>query len=90
MILDGNAVNITAEGLDAQLFYYSMVNGTGTWHPETIVGGDSAFWSPTMILNGDTVDVTAVNAGAGLSFYWTYTGNTNWRTETVAPNGSLG
>jgi hypothetical protein len=32
-------------------------NGSGSWHPETIAGIGSAFFSPTMILNGNTVDV---------------------------------
>jgi hypothetical protein len=82
-------VNIAAEGVGAELDYYWMVNGTGTWHPETIAGIGSAFFSPTMILNGNTVDVTAENGNAGLIFYWAFNGSTTWQAETVAPDRSL-
>ena len=71
------------------LDYFWASNGSSIWHPETIAGENSAFFSPTMILNGNTVDVTAENGNAGLIFYWAFNGSTTWQAETVAPDRSL-
>jgi hypothetical protein len=90
MILNGNAVNITAVGFNSVLDYFWASNGSSIWHPETIAGENSAFFSPTMILNGNTVDVTAANGRAGLILYSAVNGSTTWQAQTVAPNGSLG
>jgi hypothetical protein len=36
MITDGNDVNIAAEGAGHRLRFFWAVNGTNTWHPETV------------------------------------------------------
>ncbi len=41
MILNNNAVNITAVGTQDRLRYYWAINGTTTWHPETVAGKGS-------------------------------------------------
>ena len=38
VILNGNAVNIAAMGPDHRLKYYWAVNGSTTWHAETVAG----------------------------------------------------
>jgi len=36
MTTDGNSVNIAAVGASSSLRFFWAVNGTDTWHPETV------------------------------------------------------
>jgi hypothetical protein len=38
MTVNGNSVNISAVGAANRLKFYWAVNGTATWHPETVAG----------------------------------------------------
>jgi hypothetical protein len=38
MTTNGNSVNISAVGFQDRLKFYWAVNGTATWHPETVAG----------------------------------------------------
>jgi hypothetical protein len=38
MTVNGNSVNISAVGSQNRLKFYWAVNGTSTWHPETVAG----------------------------------------------------
>lgn len=41
MTVNGNVVDIAAEGPDNSLLLYWAVSGTTTWHPETVAGSGS-------------------------------------------------
>ncbi|MGH3298663.1 MAG: hypothetical protein ACRDP7_43420 [Trebonia sp.] len=41
MTVNGNSVNIVAEDPNHSLRFYWAVNGTATWHPETVAGPGS-------------------------------------------------
>ena len=38
MTVNHNSVNISAVGARSRLRFYWAVNGTATWHPETVAG----------------------------------------------------
>jgi hypothetical protein len=42
MTVNGNAVNISTVGTFNQLKFFWAINGTATWHPETVAGPGSA------------------------------------------------
>ena len=41
MTTDGNGVNIAAVGAGNRLRFFWAVNGTSTWHPETVAPSGS-------------------------------------------------
>ena len=41
MTVNGNGVNISAVGARNRLKFYWAINGTATWHPETVAGPGS-------------------------------------------------
>jgi hypothetical protein len=41
MTVNGNAVNISTVGTSSQLKFFWAINGTATWHPETVAGRGS-------------------------------------------------
>jgi len=41
MTVNDNAVNISAVGAGNRLKFYWAINGTPTWHPETVAGPGS-------------------------------------------------
>jgi hypothetical protein len=83
MIQNGNSVNITAQGPAATLRFYWAVNGTATWHPETVAGPGRTFSAPSIIQNGNSVNITAQGPAATLRFYWAVNGTATWHPETV-------
>ena len=88
MILNNNAVNIVVQGPNHSLRYYWAINGTTTWHAETVAGAGSTYSAPSMILNNNAVNITAVGAKNRLKYYWAINGTTTWHPETVAGKGS--
>jgi len=89
MTVNGNAVNIAAAGSLGRLKFYWAINGTSTWHPETVAGAGSTFSAPSMTVNGNAVNISAVGAGNRLKFYWAINGTATWHPETVAGPGSV-
>jgi hypothetical protein len=82
-------VNISAAGPKNRLRFYWAVNGTPTWHPETVAGKGSTFSAPSMTVNGNAVNMSAVGALDSLKFYWAINGTNTWHPETVAGKGSV-
>lgn len=90
MIRDGNSATIVVQGPHHSLKFYWAVNGTTTWHSETVAGAGSAFSAPSMILNGNAASITSAGAKGRLKYYWAINGTTAWHAEQVAPPGSVG
>jgi len=65
------------------------VNGTATWHPETVAGVGSTLSAPSMTVNGNSVNISAVGSQNRLKFYWAVNGTSTWHPETVAGIGSV-
>jgi hypothetical protein len=65
------------------------VNGSSTWHPETVAGVNTTTSAPSMTTNGNSVNIAAVGAGNSLRFFWALNGTSTWHPETVAPKGSM-
>ena len=76
-------------GDGAQAAVLLGVNGTTTWHPETVAGKGSTFSVPSMFLNNNAANITAVGAQDRLKYYWAVNGTTTWHPETVAGKGSV-
>ena len=90
MLTDGNNVNITGHGANNSLRFFWAVNGSSTWHPETVAGNNTTYSAPSMITDGSDVNIAAVGAGNSLRFFWAVNGTNTWHPETVAPKGSMG
>ena len=43
-----NSVNIAGHGASNSLRFYWAVNGTSTWHPETVAGKNATYSAPSM------------------------------------------
>ena len=56
MTVNGNSVNIAIQGPHNSLKFYWAVNGTATWHAETIAGPGTTFSAPSMTVNGNSVE----------------------------------
>ena len=89
MTANHGSVNIAVPGPNHSLRFYWAVNGTSTWHAETVAGGGSTFSAPSMTVNGNSVNISAVGAGNRLKFYWAVNGTSTWHPETVAGPGSV-
>jgi hypothetical protein len=89
MTVNGNSVNISAMGPKDRLRFYWAVNGTATWHPETVAGVGSTFSAPSMTVNHNSVNISAVGPRNRLKFYWAVNGTPTWHPETVAGVGSV-
>jgi hypothetical protein len=90
MTTDGNNVNIATDGASHRLRFFWAVNGSSTWHPETVAGNNTTYSAPSMITDGNDVNIAAVGAGNSLRFFWAVNGANTWHPETVAPKGSMG
>ena len=62
MLTDGNNVNITGHGANNSLRFFWVVNGSSTWHPETIAGRNTTYSAPSMTNDENDVNVTVVGA----------------------------
>ena len=80
---NGGGVNIVTEGPGNSLEFYWAMNGTSTWHPETVAGAATTYSAPTVIGNGGRADVVAEGPGNVLDFYWQTNGSPIWNPETV-------
>jgi hypothetical protein len=89
MNVDGNNVNITAMGPNHNLKFYWAVNGTPTWHPETIAHAGTTFSAPAMNVDGNNVNITVAGHDDSLKFYWAVNGTPTWHPEQVARPGSV-
>ena len=85
MTTNGNDVNIAAEGASQNLRFFWAVNGSSTWHPQTVAGVNTTYSAPSMTTNGNDVNIAAVGAGNSLRFFWAVNGTNTWHPETVAP-----
>ena len=89
MTANHGSVNIAIQGPMNSLKFYWAVNGTPTWHPETVAGIGSTFSAPSMTVNGNSVNISAVGPQDRLKFYWAANGTPTWHPETVAGKGSV-
>jgi hypothetical protein len=89
MTNDINDVNIAVEGASHRLRFFWAVNGSSTWHPETVAGVNTTYSAPSMITNGNSVNIAAVGASHRLRFFWAVNGTNSWHPETVARRGSM-
>ena len=89
MTVNGNAVNIAVEGAKNRLKFYWAVNGTATWHAETVAGTRTTYSAPSMTVNGNAVNISSVGAKNRLKFYWAVNGTATWHAETVAGVGKV-
>jgi hypothetical protein len=89
MTANHNSVNIAAMGPNHRLKFYWAVNGSTTWHPETVAGAGTTFSAPSMTVNGNSVNIAAVGSKDRLKFYWAVNGSATWHPEQVAPPGSV-
>jgi hypothetical protein len=88
MTANHGSVNIAVPGPNHSLRFYWAVNGTTTWHAETVAGPGSTFSAPSMTVNGNSVNIAAAGSLARLKFYWAVNGTSTWHPETVAGPGS--
>jgi hypothetical protein len=87
--VNGNSVNISAVGPKNRLQFYWAVNGSATWHPETVAGVASVFSAPSMTVNHNSVNISAVGPRNRLKFFWAVNGSATWHPETVAGINSV-
>jgi hypothetical protein len=89
MTANNGSVNIAIQGPSTSLRFYWAVNGTTTWHPETVAGGNSTAAAPSMTVNGNGVNIGTVGTSNHLKFFWAINGTATWHPETVAGPGSV-
>ena len=87
MTVNGNSVNIAAEGPHHSLRFYWAVNGSPTWHAEKVAGAGTTFSAPSMTVNGNSVNIAAEGPNHSLRFYWAVNGSSTWHAEKVAGGG---
>jgi hypothetical protein len=68
---------------------YWAVNGTPTWHAETVAGPGTTFSAPSIGENSTGPSITTVGPRGMLKFYWAVNGTPTWYPEQVAPPGSV-
>ena len=88
MTVNGNSVNIAIQGPNHSLKFYWAVNGTATWHAETVAGAGTTYSAPSMTVNGNAVNISAEGPNHKLKFYWAVNGTATWHAETVAGAGT--
>ena len=84
MLTDGNNVNITGHGANNSLRFFWAVNGSSTWHPETVAGNSTTYSTPSMTTDGNDVNIAVEGASQSLRFFWAVNGTSTWHPETVA------
>ena len=84
MITSGNDVSIAFEGANHSLLFFWAVNGTATWHKQTVAGTGTAFSAPSMVPDGKDVSIAVEGANHRLLFFWKVNGSATWHKETVA------
>jgi hypothetical protein len=84
MVVNGNSVNIAAEGAANSLDFYWAVNGSPTWNPEVVAGTDTTGSAPAMTAQGGGVQIVALTAaGYGSTFYWAANGTATWHADAM-------
>jgi len=81
---NNGSANIAVQGPHNSLRFYWAVNGTSTWHPDTVAGANTTYSAPAMAVNGNSVNIVAMGPRHRLRFYWAVNGNSTWHTETIA------
>ena len=84
MTVNGNSVNIVATGPAHRLKFYWAVNGSPTWHAETVAGAGTAYSAPAIAVNSGAVTIAVAGAKNRLRFFWATNGSPTWHAETVA------
>jgi hypothetical protein len=90
LIVDGNRVDIVAEGGTNTLDFYSVLNGQNfnPSTPPTVVGGPgSTFSAPSVTANGNGLNIAAVGYEGLLDFYWSSNGGPFSGANVVNPYG---
>jgi len=59
MNVDGNSVNIAVQGPTNSLKFFYAVNGTSTWHAETVAKNNTTYSAPAMVVDGNSVNIAA-------------------------------
>ncbi len=74
MTANHGSVNIAIQGPNNSLKFYWAVNGTTTWHAETVAGRNTTYSAPSMTVNGNVVNIAAMGPDHRLRFYWAVNG----------------
>jgi hypothetical protein len=82
-------LTVDVPGPNHKLRFCWAINGTPTWHPETLAGQGTTFSAPSMTVNGNAVNISGVGELDRLKFYWAINGTNTWHAETVAGKGSV-
>ena len=88
MITNGNDVNIAVEGANHSLLFFRAVNGSATWHKQTVAGTGTAFSAPSMAPDGKDVNIAVEGANHSLLFFRAANGSATWHKQTVAGTGT--
>jgi len=88
MTANNGAVNIAVDGPNHSLLFYWAVDGSPTWHVETVAGPGTTYSPPAMIVNGNNVNIVTEGPDNSLMFYWAVNGSPTWNAETVAGPGT--
>jgi hypothetical protein len=82
--VNGNSVNIVAEGPGSSLYFYWAANGSPTWTREVVAGAGTTTDIPAITVNAGSVNVAAVNANtSAMMFYWALNSTTTWHPEQL-------
>jgi hypothetical protein len=85
MAVDGNSVIIAAQGPNNSLMIYSAVNGSPTWHAETVAGAGTTFAAPSVATEEQHIEIAAVGPGNSLDSYYEDSSFDPWTAEVVEP-----
>jgi len=79
---------VPSRGPNDSLTFYSAIDGTSTWNPETVVGPGTTYSAPSMILNGSDLDVAVKGPDNTLVYYWAPIGDAQWTPVSVGLSGT--
>lgn len=88
MTVNGNVVNIVAQGPDNTLRFYWAANGSSTWHRETVASSVNNSTAPSITSNGNAANISDITPAGDLMFYWATDGTSTWHAESVPGNGT--
>ena len=87
--MNDGAVTIAVAGAKNRLRFFWAVNGSATWHAETVAGARTTYSAPSITENDHSANISAVGASQRLKFYWAADNTPTWHPETVAGPGSV-
>jgi hypothetical protein len=84
MTVNGDTVNIAAQGPNHSLLFYWAFNGSGSWHTETVGGDLSAAQGPSLTLDGNTFYIAVVHSFGELNVWYDTIGTGTWHQVVLA------